>query len=336
MEDYLARLGSRLVECAAASVLSIQRCSNFPLYLLWDDRLERNEVQMNWTSTSLGVLHVGTVAADPAIVEAKAVARVLGLEQKVLGLPISSDDPDEQQRAAASSCLETVGLLRTWAAYRNAMGADPRILNEFLPMVAQQVAVGFCRALDEGNEAAMQHPLMRQGAMLVSAGIIKESYAADTNKQYPELPSVIAEAITSSPREAATSCWTWISQGRPVPTWQNITGRTPARVARAKVQPLQAPIDGVLASDSVNLKGFALTTEELAACLEFTRAKPFMYFDHDRSRPPALVTLDAHWVCENGNHQIHVKVAAIDADAHRRLQTNGGFSVGFSRQKETH
>jgi hypothetical protein len=235
-----------------------------------------------------------------------------------------------------SAVLETVGLLRTWAAYRTAMGADPRILSEFLPAAAQQVAVTFCRALDEGNQVAMHQPLMRQGAMLVSAGIIKQSYAADTNKRYPELTRIIAEAISSSPVEAATICWTWISQGRAVPTWQTIKGRNPARVSRPKVQPLQTPVDGVLASDSVNLKGFALTTEELAACLEFTRAKPFMYFDHDRSRPPALVTLDAHWVWLNGSHQIDVKVAAIDADAHRRLQTNGGFSVGFSRRKETH
>jgi hypothetical protein len=186
--------------------------------------------------------------------------------------------------------------------------------------------------LDAGNVGTLSAPVSRQAALVVAAGIFKDAYRVDALQTWPALAGALAAIRDEKdPMTAASHCFHWIHPDQPLPSWRCIEHSTPeARVTNPQVLAVGSVAEGVLATDQANTKGTCFTYEQLEQHRAFLRRHRYVYFDHDRSRAPGLVVLEAHLAHSTEGHELHATVGAISTAAEERLLSGGGFSVGFT------
>jgi hypothetical protein len=341
VDPVLERIGDGVLRDAADIVLRVHRASGFPLFLVRWPHLPPDDAIAWWTTSDLAVVRVAGVTNDERILRRRVGARLAVLDQHAAGLPLRALTNDETTLRLSESCVTTAALIRAATLGPAVADAMPDGATTFI----DALAVGLARQ-DHGGLAL---PPPRLAALLVAAGLRGGFAASDEPALYRKwngLSGVVDSIRRSAPIAAANAAWKWATRKHSVPRWSTPRLRNVA-VRAPRVRALGAMASGVLASDDHNAKGFPFTPHLLNQLAEFTRQRPLMYLDHDRSRPPAIVALDAAYHChkpEEGKgkaeldemygchgkegHHVSILVAARSDEGAARLEAGGGFSVG--------
>lgn len=307
-------------------ISQVQRATAHPVYLVRWDELPADEVLAWWTSTSLGVLRVSRAVTDHPEVARRLTTRLALLAEHARGLPLRVATRDALSIEISRSVVETVGMIRS-QGHLTLAGTHTSIL--------PARALGHVERLRESLCAnTLTHrpdPAVRLAALLVEAGLrgpCSEREATALRKQRPKVRAAVQRILSGAPLAAANIAWKWATQSHEHPPWiQPVLRRVKINKPRAKT--LGEVASGILASDSMNSKGFRFSPEQLARLAASAREKPWLYLDHDRSLPPAGVVLDAEYHCHGSEHSVSIIVGALNAAGHARLQRGGGFSPGL-------
>lgn len=279
------------------------------------------------TSTGLAVVSIEKTA-DADKVFASLVALIYAFEQNALDLPIAARDGD----ALDTACLETAALIRGYDRFV----ADRQVVPTFLPDRALDAVRDFQCAVELADKAALDHPRLRLGALLAASGatMVPPHILGASSRLIRGIDRTLSGVRQLEPVHAADTIRRWV--GRTGNAEWIVAENKKARVTRPKVIALGTIVDGVLATDQMNKKGFALTVKHLHEGAALTRRRPFIGREHDRTIPPSLIVIDSHVCCEDEagtpRHKLRAQIAAIDEEGEAQLRLGGGFSVAFDIQ----
>jgi hypothetical protein len=341
VDPILERIGAALLRDASAVVARVHRASGFPVFLVRWPELAPNDALAWWTGCNVAVVRVAEEISDEAIATHRARARLALLEQHAGSLPLRVLTDDERGLRLSEACIVTAALIRASGVVEGA--ARDHLLSAEAASFIRALAL----ALSTSDRQALAHPPIRLAALLVGAGLRGEFPASDVpelHRKWSALARTVTVVRDSAPLAAANAVWKWATQARATPRWAMPRLRN-ADVAMARVKVLGTVAAGVLATDELNEKGFQFTPEQLVGVMEFVRQRPVVYLDHDRSRPPAMIALEAEYHCHGPReetkspvsygceaevgHHVSILVAARSQEGTARLEAGGGFSVGL-------
>ncbi len=314
-----------LLQTVPNEVLAINRASGFPLYLCNDPQIPVNEVRFQWTSTGLAVIRINENTNPTQSIKNAAVGRILQLCEIASGSPLSMNTDDFDLLQLSGATVDTIQLLRAFPRY----GRHNLNISDFLP----PLAVRHVQTLGEQLRAqnTILDPILRLGAILVEGGLAPDAkLRTSVKRKWPRISRLVSHLIRIDPVSAATHAWifatnppkhgevTWV-----MPFRRNVTARRP----HAKV--LLAIADAIMASTNVNSKGSAFSPEGLISLAQQAKAKPFVYFDHDRSQPPGIVMLDVQYHCHGSEHLVSGTFGAFTSAAVKRFENGAGLSPAF-------
>ena len=323
MTPILERLASHLRGVAHDPLLAIQRHSGFPLCLLPDD-LPTNDARYWWTPTNVAVLCVSPNVTDEAALQRLALAHMYGLEQIARGLPLRAATSEIDALRVSEFCLAGVALVRGYPGFAATHGATV----PYLPAEAAGHVASLGPAIASGSPEALMLPQFRMAAVLTLGGLpgpYEPEVVPWLRNRWPELAEHVATITGGSPLQAANAAWKWTRDVPTTPPWVFAPAQE-ARVTRPSVKILGTRAGGVLATDKVNTKGAQFMPVALAKLAQDALRLRVMYEDHDRSRPPSALILDARYHCHGDEHMVTVDVAAMSQVGEDRLARGGGFS----------